>query len=635
MRPVVEPGWGKTTWVDSVELGLGGNGGSASYTLAKLSTRVRLLSALGLDDFGANMLTRLESAGVDTRWVLRSPDLPTAVTVGLVNPNGSRGLLMNPGVSRQAFASSIDLTAGLVAGCGWFHLANLFALPAFQPHAANVLRHARGLGLQTSVDTGWDAQGRWMEALAPCLPHTDLLFVNEDEARQLTGIADVDGGVAALQQAGASDVVVKLGSAGCLVVTRAEHFTIPGFLVDAIDTTGAGDCFGGGFLAALQRGFTYPECARFANAVGALSVQSLGAVSGLRSFEETISWMDSQTMNPNPSRRAFLQTAGALAPAILGAEDKAGSKRTVIGSGEFTYEVIHDWGELPSNIRYGNTHGVVQDSQGRMYVHHTVNVTSESSDSMVVFDEKGKFIKSWGKDFKGGAHGLHLQKEGSTEFLYLCDITRGLVVKATLDGEEVFRLGYPREAKPYEANIKYSPTNLATAPNGDIYVGDGYGSSYVNQYDKTGRYIRTFGGPGSDPGQLLQPHGIWMDTRGAEPVLTVADRRNNRLQTFTLDGEHRGFVHGVNLPCHFSTRKDLMVIPDLAARVTLLDRNNQVILHLGEGPTNYREIRTKSRDAFPIGAFVCPHGACFDHDGNIFVVEWVEIGRVTKLRKVA
>src|SRR5687768_10682944 len=143
------------------------------------------------------------------------------------------------------------------------------------------------------------------------------------------------------------------------------------------------------------------------------------------------------------SRRKFLKTTAAMAPAILSAQDKSGTKLPVIGSGAHTYEVHHDWGELPKNIAYGNTHGVVEDSQGRIYVHHTVHNTSESSDSMVVFDARGKFIKSWGKDFKGGAHGLHIRKEGSTEFLYLCDTRRAVVVKATLNGEEVFSLGYP------------------------------------------------------------------------------------------------------------------------------------------------------------------------------------------------
>lgn len=338
------------------------------------------------------------------------------------------------------------------------------------------------------------------------------------------------------------------------------------------------------------------------------------------------------------TRRGFV--ASLTLPVILGADNKSGSKLPVLGKGEFQYEAIHDWGELPASIKYGNTHGVVEDSQGRIYVHHTVNNASESSDTMVVFDDKGKFIKSWGKDFKGGAHGLHIAKEGRDEFLYLCDTKRALVVKTTLSGEEVFTLGYPEESEAYKpgadgAKKKYSPTNLALGPNGDIYVGDGYGSSYINQYDKKGKYIRTFGGPGKEAGQLLCPHGIIVDRRGKEPVLTVADRTNKRLQHFSLDGKHIGFSQGVTAPCHFNIYKGKMVIPDLDSRVTIVDEKNEVITHLGEGDVaNNRELRKKARESFVAGQFVCPHGACFDHNGNIFVVEWVEVGRVTKLRKV-
>ncbi len=340
-------------------------------------------------------------------------------------------------------------------------------------------------------------------------------------------------------------------------------------------------------------------------------------------------------------RRDFLRGTAALAPAILGAADKAGSKLPVLGSGEHVYEAQHDWGELPAQIKYGNTHGVVEDSQRRIYVHHTVNATSESSDSMVVFDHKGKFIKSWGKEFKGGAHGLHIRKEGSTEFLYLCDTKRGVIVKATLDGEEVYSLGYPEQSDAYKPGPdgkrpKWSPTNLAIAPNGDLYVGDGYGSSYILQYNSKGEYLKTFGGKGKEPGKLDCPHGLIMDMRGKTPILTVADRANNRIQRFNLDGQHLDFVAGTNLPCYFDYfHNGDCVVPDLGARVTLLDRNNQVIEQLGDDSgSEWRKTRALTRDHFTPGKFVCPHGACFDHAGNIFVVEWVEVGRVTKLRKV-
>ncbi len=337
------------------------------------------------------------------------------------------------------------------------------------------------------------------------------------------------------------------------------------------------------------------------------------------------------------TRRAVLFS---VAPAILGAANKSGTAKPVIGSGAFKYEVTHDWGMLPAGLKYGNTHGVCEDSHGNIYVHHTVHNTSESHDSMVVFDAKGKFIRSWGKEFQGGAHGLHIRKEGKQEFLYLCDTKRALVVKTTLKGEEVFTIGYPKESaayKPDEAGKpqKYSPTNLAVAPNGDIFVGDGYGSSYINQYNEKGEFIRTFGGKGKLVGQLNCPHGLTVNLRGKEPLLLVADRGNKRLQNFTLDGKHVSLEEGVNLPCHFSEHKGVIVIPDLGARVTLIDRKNKVIGHLGEDASNtWNKLRTQPRDKFIPGKFVCPHGACFDHKGNIFVVEWVEVGRVTKLRHV-
>src|SRR5258708_4289780 len=115
-----------------------------------------------------------------------------------------------------------------------------------------------------------------------------------------------------------------------------------------------------------------------------------------------------------PTRRSFLAMAGATAPLLLGADDKAGTKAPVVGGGEFKYEVIHDWGELPHNIKYGNTHGVCEDSQHNIYIHHTVGNGSESNDTIVVFDATGKFVRSWGKQFKAGAHGLHINKEGRT-----------------------------------------------------------------------------------------------------------------------------------------------------------------------------------------------------------------------------
>ena len=134
------------------------------------------------------------------------------------------------------------------------------------------------------------------------------------------------------------------------------------------------------------------------------------------------------------TRRDFLATTGlaAAAPFVLGTTDKSGSKLSIVGDADHQYEAIHDWGQLPAKIKYGNTHGVCEDSQGHIYIHHTVHADSESADTIVIFDETGKFVRSWGKQFKGGAHGLMFRKEGNEEFLYLCDYAHAIVTKRTL-----------------------------------------------------------------------------------------------------------------------------------------------------------------------------------------------------------
>ena len=399
------------------------------------------------------------------------------------------------------------------------------------------------------------------------------------------------------------------------------------------------------------------------------------------------------------TRRSFMvaSAVGAVAPFVK-AQDKAASKYPILGEGEHKFECIHDWGELPSNIKYGNTHSVCEDAQGHIYIHHTVYKDSQSPDSVVVFDEKGKFVRSWGAMFRGGAHGMHLRKEGNTEYLYFCDEKHGIITKRTLKGEEVWTMGYPQGSPIYQkgpgstgpggaAGLNYRPTNIAIAPNGDFWVGDGYGSYYMFHYTVASptaypTLVNVFGGPapmppargggppaggGGAPGvaaggppagagsaaapggpdaarpprppapieQMNNPHGNMVDLRDpANPVLLVADRGHGRIVRYTLDDKPIDIIEGTRQPCHFHEHKDLVVVPDLAGPVHILDKDNKVVVSMGQGTGNPPRT-TDDRSKFIPGQFVNPHGAIFDRNGNIFVVEWVEIGRVTKLRKVA
>jgi hypothetical protein len=355
-------------------------------------------------------------------------------------------------------------------------------------------------------------------------------------------------------------------------------------------------------------------------------------------------------------RRDFLKQTGAAAVAasltgpFVHAGDKAGTKKAIVGEGEHRYECHHNWGELPSSIRWFETHGVAIDKAGFIYVKHRAadrkpQSPDQARDTIVVFDPQGKFVRSFGKAFHGGGHGIDIREENGQEYLYLsCMFPVNLVVKTDLKGEEVWTKTAPAEPHVYDKpNTPFSPTNVAFAPDGGFYVGDGYGSHYVHQYDKDARWVRTFGGYGTGPGRFKTPHGLWLDNRpGRDVQLVVADRANARLQYLTLDGQPVSVSQNgdVLFPAHFDIRGEILLVPDLHARVSLFDKVNRPIVHLGydEGWTKQVldgfKIRTQP-DQWPEGKFIHPHDACFDKDRNIFVAEWVATGRVSFLRHVS
>ena len=213
-------------------------------------------------------------------------------------------------------------------------------------------------------------------------------------------------------------------------------------------------------------------------------------------------------------------------------QDKAGTKAPVLGDGDFRYEAIHDWGELPARIRWGNTHNVVEDAQGHIHVHHTVHATSESADTVVVFDRDGKFVRSWGQEFRGVAHGMWMRKEGSEEFLYLTvnaanprmqppPALPATVVKTTLKGEIVYKIQGPPDIAAYRIPAGAPPALPPLQPDQHRDraqrrpVRGRWLRLVLHQslQQHAAEYLNTFGGRGSDPGLMKEPHGIWVDTR--------------------------------------------------------------------------------------------------------------------------
>ncbi|MBX3178186.1 MAG: hypothetical protein KF886_12550 [Candidatus Hydrogenedentes bacterium] len=301
-----------------------------------------------------------------------------------------------------------------------------------------------------------------------------------------------------------------------------------------------------------------------------------------------------------------------------------------IGTGSHRYRVLDRWGHFPESLKIGTTHAVVEDRQGRIFIHHT------GPECTVICDPDGEVLSHWGATWHAGAHGMILNAEADGEFLYCAATSAHAMVKTRLDGEEVLRIGTPPRSDIYDADRLFVPTETAVAGNGDIYIADGYGQSWIHRYSKEGEYIDSFGGPGDGPGQLSCPHGLKVDRRSGEERLLVADRRNVRLQYFTLDGACLSEVNEeLRFPCTVNPWNDELYIPDLHSRITIFDRDDRLIAHLGDRPDCWKKEgwpNLPESDWVP-GAFSSPHDLHVDRSGTIYVAEWMsnEVGKITKL----
>ncbi|HEX7071156.1 MAG TPA: hypothetical protein VF190_10135 [Rhodothermales bacterium] len=315
----------------------------------------------------------------------------------------------------------------------------------------------------------------------------------------------------------------------------------------------------------------------------------------------------------------------------------------MIGEEAWRYDVDHAWAKVPAGKRFGYTHGVVEDREGRIYI------ANQSLDAIMVFAPDGTFLNSWGAEFERGAHGLTIAEENGREVLYLANTELAEVVKTTLDGRVLWRRGAP-DLPAYADGRTYSPTETAVAPDGRVYVADGYGQSYIHVYDADGTYRTSFGGLGDGEQDLNGSHGISIDPRGREPVVQVADRNHFRVVSFDLDGRFLGVLleaPDVRFPCTTVHARGYVYVPDLFSRVSIFDRDNRKVADLGDyfdgdGPATWDEI-VRRLEGYPNipherrypEKFISPHSLWVDGNDDIFVVEWIEEGRVTKLTKRA
>lgn len=282
----------------------------------------------------------------------------------------------------------------------------------------------------------------------------------------------------------------------------------------------------------------------------------------------------------------------------------------------------------PGKETIGDGHGEIAcDAAGNFYVS-----VQEENAGIQVYSPEGKFVKAL--QLPKSLHGFVIRKDGAEEFIFAAVLGEQRVIKAKLDGTvvlEIAKTAFPEEqAKP---GLKL--TNCDVAPNGDIFVVDGYGKSWIFVFDSTGKFKKVFGGPG-EPLKLANTHKIFIDRRFEPARIFACDRGNNRILHLDLDGNLLSVIadKGLRRPSSASFHGDLVCVAEIAGRVSVWNKEGQQVAELGvndtAGQTNTPKVEPKD---WRVGTVTSPHGITFDNAGNILETEWNKFGRVLRWNK--
>jgi hypothetical protein len=339
------------------------------------------------------------------------------------------------------------------------------------------------------------------------------------------------------------------------------------------------------------------------------------------------------------------------------------------GSGNNVYEWIDDWAQFPDSEsrRSGWAHpGVVVTSDGEVATVHPGDST------ILFFAPDGQLLRSWDIAARE-VHQLALEDDATQQYLWAADPGRKnlqdngaytaspgengpQVLKLTLDGKQVSRITAP-DHEAYNGGT-FAPTSVTVheagrGGNGDVWVADGYGESYVHRFNRAGDYLGSINGEEGDAGPLACPHAVWIDYRKSEPELYIADRTNHRVQVYDLEGKYKRVFGNEVLtsPSSFAIDCDQLIVAELRSRLAIFDIDDRFVCYVAENEAIARIDRNsvgdvpgwpnnlddsgnviRSRVLEP-GKLNSPHGIAVDAQGNIYSAEWLVGGRYTKLVK--
>ena len=319
----------------------------------------------------------------------------------------------------------------------------------------------------------------------------------------------------------------------------------------------------------------------------------------------------------------------ALALPALAAET---AQPVRMGSGGMTFDTVPGWGLGPDGKSVlGQTHGgVAVGKDGSIY--------TSAHAGVFVFSPEGKVLRSFLGDKYSDIHDLKIRQEEGGEFVYGARNANAEGIKFNAQtGDIALKLPFPTESG---LDLKaFNPTAITVAPNGDIFLSDGYASNHIFKFDKAGKYLSYFGTKGNGLKEFNTAHGMTLDTRYSPPRLLICDRNHEpkgRLLHYGLDGEFLGeVVTGLGMPTSASVQGDYVSVPDLHGRLVILDKNNTIVAVLGNNPDPAKGASFNVPQADWVeGIFSGTHGSAWDKDGNLYVQDWNVSGRIMKLVRV-
>lgn len=288
-RPIDQfPEKGKLALFDELEIHTGGCANNTALALARLGISVGAMGKVGTDTFGDLVLQTLSDNSVDVAGMRQDTDVSTSFTFVAVASDGERTFYHYIGANGELCEGDLDWE--LIKTAKILHIAGALVMPSFDGNPmANVLREAKAQGITISLDTAYDATGKWMETLEPCLQHVDIFMPSIVEAQQLTGLSECREIVQFLRHNYDIDTIaIKMGENGSYVSTRETEFSVPAYPVNVVDGTGAGDAYVAGFLAGTIMGWDLKATAELASATGAACVTAMGTSAGIQNLEEIL-----------------------------------------------------------------------------------------------------------------------------------------------------------------------------------------------------------------------------------------------------------------------------------------------------------------------------------------------------------